>query len=215
MSFLKSLFAKKKPLSTRTLTKPHELQVNDILTFGDSFALPPAIRKQQLEVIKCDTIEFKHQHFAQLIAQGSGEQLVYVSFPDNPQKLIKISLLLTRADVEELFDLDTFSEIFEEPGNVRLTPLNQEHDYADLVADEYIQQDFMTTGYKHTKDYRGQKPPQHNEVEHGREFEYYSLEGAQGKRFVEIYIFENGDTDVYLSCLRPANDIAELWIKEE
>ncbi|WP_369433991.1 hypothetical protein [Psychromonas sp. MME1] len=215
MSFFKSLFAKKQPLPTRTLTVPNELQTHDIFTFGDSFALPQIMRKQQFQVIDCHTIEFKYDHYAQIIAQGSAEELVYVSFPDNPQKLIKVSLLLTRDEVQNLFDLETFAEIFEEPGNVNLMPLTNDHHYADMVADNYIQQNFMITGYKHRKDYRGQKPPQHNEEEHGREFEYYSLEGAHGKRMVEIYIFENGDTDVYLSFLRPANDIAELWIKGE
>ena len=37
MRFLKSLFSKKKPISSRTLTHPNELQVNDIFSFGDSF----------------------------------------------------------------------------------------------------------------------------------------------------------------------------------
>ena len=213
MSFFKSLFAKKQPLPTRTLNTPNELQEHDIFSFGDSFALPASIRKQQLQVIEINTLEFKHQHYAQLITQGSGAQLVYLSFPKNPKQLMKVSLLLTRNDVQGLFDLNDFSEIFEEPGKARLKPLTKKHDYADMVAGEYIQHDFMTTGYKHQKDYRGQTPPQYNEQEHGREFEYYSLEGNNGQRLVEIFIFENGETDVYLSFLRPANDITELWIK--
>lgn len=213
MSFLKSLFAKKKPLTTRTLTTPNELQIDDIFTFADSFSLPNAMRKQQLQVININTIEFKHSHYPQMIAQGSGEQLVYLSFPNNAQKLVKFSLLLTRQDVEALFDLDEFSEIFEAPGNARLKPLTAQHHYADMLASEYIQQDFMTTGYKHQADYRDNTPPQYNEDNHGREFEFYSLVGDQNKRFIDIFIFENGETEVYLSFLRPANEIAELWIK--
>jgi hypothetical protein len=213
MSFFKSLFAGKKNPPTRTLTKPQELQLDDIFTFGDSFALPQAMRKQQLQVIDINTLEFKHKHYAQIVAQGSGQELVYLSFPDNSHKLVKFSLLLTRNDVQALFDLDDFAEIFEEPGNARLTPLSNQHTYADMVAPEYIQQEFMSTGYKHQQDYRGKVPPQYKEEEHGREFEFYSLEGGDGKRSIDIFVFENGDTDVYLSFLRPANDIAELWIK--
>ncbi len=215
MSFLKSLFAKKPAPPTRTLTKPQDLQINDIFTFSDSFALPQAMRKQQLQVIEINTIEFKHQHYAQIVAQGSGQQLVYLSFPNNPKKLIKLSLLLTRNEVQALFDLGDFSEIFEEPGNARLTPLSKQHHYADMVADQYIQQEFMSTGYKHRQDYRGKTPPQYQEDNPGREFEFYSLEGDRGERSIDIFIFENGDTDVYLSFLRSANDIAELWVKGE
>ena len=215
MSFLKSLFAKKQPLTTRTLNTPNELQINDIFTFSDSFALPEVMRKQQLQVIDINTIEFKHGHYAQIVGQGSGTQLIYLSFPANPQKLVKFSLLLTRQDVEALFDLDDFSEIFEAPGNVRLKPLAGNHNYADMLSAEYIQQDFMTTGYIHQQDYRGKTPPQYNEETHGREFEFYSLEGDQGKRFIDIFIYENGETEIYLSFLRPANEIAELWIKGE
>ena len=110
--------------------------------------------------------------------------------------------------------MDDFSEIFEQPGKARLTPLTKNHAYADMVADEYIQQDFMSTGYFHRQDYRNSTPPQFTEGKHGEEFEYYSLQGGQETRFIDIFIFENGDTDVYLSFLRPANEIAELWAKD-
>lgn len=215
MSFLKSLFSKKSPAPTRTLNEPKQLLMGDIFCFGDSFALPEAMRKQQLQVADISTIEFKHQHYVQLIGQGASNKQVYISFPKNPQNQIKCSLLLSREEVEGIFDLDAFSEIFEEPGKARLTPLSEQHNYGDMLASEYIQQDFSTSGYIHEADYRDSKPPQYSDQEHGREFEYYSLTGNQGLRLVEIFIFENGDTDVYLSSLRPANDIAELWIKGE
>ncbi|ABM02052.1 conserved hypothetical protein [Psychromonas ingrahamii 37] len=215
MSFFKSLFAKKQPLPTRSLNHPSELQAGDIFSFGDSFALPKAMRKQQLEVSEINTIEFKHEHYIQVVGRGMHPQPVYISFPKNPQKLIKYSLLLTRKDVGELFDLEDFSNIFEAPGNACLKPVTFEHPYAELVAAQYIQQDFMTTGYFHQEDYRDSTPPQFNEERHGREFEFYSLAGDQEQRFIEIFIFENGDTDVYLSFLRPANEITELWIKGE
>ncbi|HEY7866924.1 MAG TPA: hypothetical protein VIC51_13090 [Psychromonas sp.] len=215
MSFFKSLFAKKQPLPTRTLNHPIELQVGDIFSFGDSFALPQAMRKQQLEVSEINTVELKHEHYAQIVGRGNSPQPVYISFPKNPQKFVKVSLLLTRQDVGDLFDLEDFSEIFEAPGKARLKPLTSEHPYADMLAAEYLQQDFMTTGYFHQQDYRGNTPPQFKEEQHGREFEFYSLAGDQEQRFIDIFIFENGDTDVYLSFLRPANDIVELWIKGE
>ncbi|TEW53899.1 hypothetical protein E2R68_10440 [Psychromonas sp. RZ22] len=215
MRFLKSLFNKKPAAPSRVLNEPKQLLTGDIFCFGDSFALPEAMRKQQLQVNDIITVEFKHEHYIQLIGQGAGDKLVYVSFPRNPKQLIKCSLLLSRSEVEALFDLDDFSEIFEEPGKARLTPLTEQHSYGDMLASEYIQQDFSTSGYIHQADYRDSKPPQYSDQEHGQEFEYYSLSGNQGLRLIEIFIFENGDTDVYLSSLRPANDIAELWIKGE
>jgi len=215
MGFLKSLFSKQAPAPTRTLNEPKQLLTGDIFCFSDSFSLPEMMRKQQLQVIDINTIEFKHEHYTQVIGQGTGHALVYLGFPKNPQNLIKCSLLLTRAEVESLFDMDAFSEIFEEPGQARLKPITTNHIYADMIAEEYIQQDFSTSGYKHEADYRDTKPPQFSDEDHGREFEYYSLEGNQGLRLIEIFIFENGDTDVYLSSLRPAKDIAELWIKGE
>lgn len=215
MRFLKSLFNKQPAAPTRSLDEPKQLLLGDIFCFGDSFALPEAMRKQQLQVSDVSTVEFKHNHYVQLIGQGASDKQVYVSFPKNPQNQIKCSLLLTREEVENLFDLDAFSEIFEEPGKARITPLTDQHNYGDMLASEYIQQDFSTSGYIHEADYRDSKPPQFSDQEHGREFEYYSLTGNQGLRLVEIFIFESGDTDVYLSSLRPAKDIAELWIKGE
>ncbi len=215
MNFFKSLFNKKKTDNIRQLTQPGELQLNDIFTFGDSFALPEIMRKQQLQVLNINNIEFKHQHYAQIVAQGSNTQLIYLSFPNNAQHLMQLSLLLTRDDVEQLFDMQDFSEIFEAPGNVHLRPLLKQHRYADMLSDVYIQQNFMTTGYYHQQDFRNISPPQFTQDEHGREFEYYTLTGGKEQRSIEIFIFENGDTDIYLSFLRPTNDIVELWAKGE
>ena len=215
MRFLKSLFSKQATIPSRVLNQPDQLLIGDIFCFGDSFALPEVMRKQQLQVNDIITIEFKHQHYVQLVTQGSNQKLVYLSFPKNPKNLLQFSLLLSRAEVEALFDMDAFSDIFDAPGNARLTPIAKQHAYADMLAAEYIQQDFSTSGYIHQADYRGSKPPQYSDQEHGQEFEYYSLEGNEGLRKIEIFIFENGDTDVYLSNLRPASDIAELWNKGE
>lgn len=213
MRFLKSLFNKQPEITRPELKEPKQLLQGDIFCFGDSFGLPEAMRKQQLQVSDIHTIEFKHEHYIQLTGQGSGEKLAFISFPKNPQQQIKYSLLLTRTEVEALFDLDEFAEIFEEPGSAKLTPIIKQHNYADMLASEYIQQDFSTSGYLHHADYRDSKPPQYQDQAHGQEFEFYSLEGKEGRRFIDIYIFENGDTDVYLSQLRPASDIAELWNK--
>lgn len=215
MRFLKSLFAKKKLTPSRVLEKPQQLQNGDIFCFSDSFALPEIMRKQQLQVNEVNTVEFSHEYYARLITQGTQNQLVYISFPKNPHHFIKCSLLLNRAEVDMLFDLDEFSDIFDAPGKARLRPLTKDHAYGDILATEYIQQDFETSGYIHQSDYRHSKPPQYTDEEHGREFQYFSLEGDQGLRLIDIFIFENGDTDVYLSSLRPSNDITELWIKGE
>ena len=215
MNFFKSLFNKKPALPTRTLNEPKQLLSGDIFCFGDSFALPDSMRKQQLQVQDITTIEFKHQHYVQLVAQGASDQLVYISFPKNPKNLIKYSLLLSREEVDSLFDLDAFSEIFEAPGKATLIPSSNQHAYGDMLAKEYIQQDFATSGYIHQADYRDTQPPQFDDQQHGQEFEFYSLQGNQGLRSIDIFIFENGNTDIYLSSLRPASDIAELWIKGE
>ena len=215
MSFLSSLFKKKPAVPTRVLNEPKQLLQGDIFCFGDSFALPEAMRKQQLQVTDIITVEFQYEHYIQLTSQGANDKLIYLSFPKNPKNLIKCSLLLSRAEVEALFDLDAFSEIFEAPGKARLVPLTEQHNYGDMLATEYIQQDFETSGYIHQADYRDTQPPQFTDQNHGREFQYFSLEGNKELRSIDIFIFENGDTDVYLSSFRPANDIAELWIKGE
>lgn len=215
MGFFKSLFSKQPVIAARTLDQPKQLLNGDIFCFSDSFALPEVMRKQQLQVHEIITVEFKYGHYIQLIGQGTKDKLVYISFPKNPKNLIKCSLLLTRAELKILFDLDDFSEIFEAPGKARLIPLTKQHAYGDMVAAEYIQQDFSTSGYIHQGDYRDSTPPQFSDQEHGQEFEYYSLEGDSGVRLIEIFIFENGNTDIYLSSLRPTSDIAELWIKGE
>ncbi|MCK5817881.1 MAG: hypothetical protein KAH18_01235 [Psychromonas sp.] len=213
MSFLTSLFSRKKPAPTRRLMQPCELQLNDIFTFSDSFSLPNAMRKQQFQVAEINTIEFKYDHYASIIGRGGSDHQAYLSFPKKLNKQVQLSLLLTRDQVDKLFSLDAFADVFNEPGDARLTPLTESHPYGDMVADEYLQQNFKTSGYLHAQDYRNSEPPQLTDDEHGREFEFYSLTGVQENRSVHIFIFENGDTDVYLSSIRPINEISELWEK--
>ncbi len=213
MNFFKKLFGKPEPAKGRELTHPQQLQVGDLLQIGDSFALPERLRKQQLEVNRINTIEFEFEHYPRFICQGAQAEPVYISLPGDNSNQIKFSLLLNRADVESLFDMDAFAEIFDEPGKARLTPVSESSPFTTMLAKEFVQQDFATAGYFHRQDYRNTKPPQFQEDSQGRQFEYFSLFGEQEQRWIEIFVFENGDTDIYLSLFRPVNDIAELWPK--
>ncbi|RJG40096.1 hypothetical protein [Motilimonas pumila] len=213
MSFLKKLFGKPAEKIGRELSHPQALQVGDLLQMSDSFALPEAFRKQQFELLEVQTQEFEFRQQSRLICRGASQQDVFLLLDEKDRDHVGLSVLLRRADVEALFDMDAFAEIFDEPGSANLTPLTQDSPFGPMIANNYVQQDFATQGYFHDQDYRGQKPPAFTDQAHGRQFEYFALFGEQEMRWLEIYVFENGDTDVYLTLKRPVTDIAELWPK--
>jgi len=213
MNFFKKFFGKPAEKVGRELNRPHQLQIGDLLKMSDSFGLAESFRKQQFEVVEIHTQEFQYRQQAQLICQGAAREPVFILLDDKDKQHITLSVLLRRADVESLFDMDAFAEIFDEPGKARLTPLTQTSQWQAFLANNYVQQDYATIGYYHQQDYRGTKPPAFTDQSHGRQFEYFSLFGENEQRWIEIYVFENGDTDIYLSIKRPITDIAELWPK--
>ncbi|MFO6424336.1 hypothetical protein [Motilimonas sp. KMU-193] len=214
MRFLKQLFAKPADKIGRELSQPYQLQQGDLLKMSDSFGLAESFRNQQLEVVDIHTQEFQYRQQTQLVCQGSQREPVYILLDERNKQKIKLSVLLRRADVESLFDMDAFAEIFEAPGKAKLIPINQTTKWQPLLANNYLQQDYATVGYLHHQDYRGTQPPAYTDQQHGRQFEYFSLFGEQEQRWIEIYVFENGDTDIYLSIEKPISDISELWPKD-
>ncbi|MCE2573508.1 hypothetical protein [Motilimonas eburnea] len=213
MSFFKKLFAKPAAKVGRELTHPYQLQRGDLLKMSDSFGLADFFRNQQFEVTDIQTQEFQYRQQTQLTCQGAQRDPVFILLDEKNKNTIKLTALLKRADVESLFDMDDFAEIFEPPGKAKLTPLSQDTKWQAFLANNYLQQDYATVGYWHDTDYRGTKPPAYTDEQHGRQFEYFSLFGEQEQRWIEIYVFENGDTDIYLSIEKPISDITELWPK--
>lgn len=210
MSFFKKLFGKSedKPVA-RDLNHANKLILGDIIEFSDSFSLPTDIRQQKFEVIGIETFEFEHQHYPRFKLQGNMKGYVWLSLPGHDNNTLHLSVEINREQVSALFDLDQFSDIFEE-GFTQIDSL-QPVNLGDWHAASYIQQDQGSVAYHHRSDLRHGKPSQYDDENAGQQFEFYHLQDDQKQRLVDILVRENGETDVYLTMQLNNDSITAYW----
>lgn len=210
MSFLKNLFKKDKA-EPRSLSHPNELQVKDIIVFSDSFALPEQIRAQQFQVSAINSYEFEHKTTTEWVLEGSSDYQIYLSLDVDDKTYLCLSLKISDSEVEQLFDLDEFSKIFDQPGNAEFDKLTDTPTSQGWTAEAYRQQKFAQMGYFHRKDLRNKKASQYEGEDAGEQFEFYGLIGNDSTYSLHLEVWEDGDTDVFLNCYRPLTDIIDYY----
>lgn len=209
MSFLKSIFKKEQP--QRTITQAKDLMVNDIIVLTDSFALPENLRTQQFQVTAVNSYEFEHKTQTEWVLSGNHNIELYLSLDIDDKTYLKLSLKIEHQDVESLFNLDDFSTIFDEPGNAFLQRLNDNDTTNGWTSDQYQQRIFSQVGYFHRKDHRSEQLSQFEGKDAGEQFELYQLLNQDENCGVELEVWPDGDTDVFLTLYRPTTDIVDMY----
>ncbi|WP_341501889.1 hypothetical protein [Gallaecimonas sp. GXIMD4217] len=190
----------------RQIQRPQELQVGDMIQLTDSFALPGELRGKMLQVTEVNTQEFEREHGPEFILKGDQPGLLYLTLDQDDETWLCFSKRISREQVDALFGLEAFGALFEEPGEAQLEAralpaLDGWH------GDHYVQDAFAQMGYFHRQDYRGGQPPAHEGRDAGEPFEYYGLGSADERYRVEVEVYEDGETDVSLTLVRPLSDI--------
>lgn len=211
MGFLKGLFGKKTP-PPRQLSHPNHLQQGDMISLDDSFALPAQLRGQQLRVEAVNTYEFERKQMTEWVLKGHSNDSLYLSLDEDDETYLGFSLKINRAQVEQLFDLDAFSDIFEEDVQANLqVQATVPEQLEQWLGKQYHQVNFAQFGYFHRQDYRGQRPPQDEDGATGDPFESYQLLDDDENFSIEVEVYEGGETDIMLTLYRPLSDIREYW----
>lgn len=210
MGLFSKLFSKADPKTpARVLNHPSQLNVGDMITLDDSFALPAALRGQSLQVTAISTYEYEHSKQFEWALQGSNSLQLFLSIDDDDQPQLVFSLKLTRADVGELFDLDQFSSLFDEPGQAVLDRKTASEAFEQWSATSYRQCEFAQVGYFHRSDYRTQSIGS----QQGDAFERYGAISDDERHGIEAEVYQDGETEVMLTLYRPISDIREYWPK--
>ncbi len=210
MSFLKNIFKKDQP-KPRQLNHPQHLHVKDIIVFSDSFALPAQLRAQQYEVTAINTYEFEHKLVTEWVLKGNQQELLYLSLDIDDNTYLKLSLKLDDSEVEQLFDLNHFAEIFDEPGQAFLDRKQDTINSEGWTCEQYKQTHFAQLGYFHRSDHRIVKPSQYEGKNAGEQFEFYSLVGSNDQYSLDLEVWSDGDTDVFVNLFRPLTDIIDYF----
>lgn len=206
---LRSLFGGKKAVP-RQLDHASQLQVGDLLLWTDSFGVPPDIRGQKFEVKAVNTYHFQHQASYEFsLLSANGQQYFLAITRDDAEESLSLCRSISRAQVEDCFDLNQFAQIFDGQGQARLQ--TQETSPASLegwLAATYALEVFAEKAYYHQGDYRQRHLPSDDDT--AEALDYYYLSGQPKGYGLEAEVY-NHATEIYLSLHRPLSDIKELW----
>jgi hypothetical protein len=210
MSFFKKIF-NKSSTEIRKLTNVNQLLVGDIIVLTDSFALPESLRGQEFQVKDVNSYEYEHTVQTEWALIGTNNLEIFLSLEVDDVTELKLSLKIQEEDVETLFDLERFSEIFDEPGEAFLDK-QQDTDITLLWSSEQYQQSvFGKVGFFHRKDHRSENLSAYEGKDSGEEFELYSLYNEDQSKGVDVEVWQDGDTEVCLTLFRPLSDIVDMY----
>jgi len=209
MSFFKRIFNKEE--KQRCLTDSKDLKIKDIIVLTDSFALPEALRKQQFQVNAINCYEFETNTQTEWVLIGNDDIELYLTLDEDDKTYLKFSLKITNSEVETLFDLDDFSSIFDEPGNAFLDKKSDNPLTTGWTSSQYQQKIYSQVGYFHRKDNRSEQLSTYEGNDAGEQFELYALFDQDQSRGIDIEVWQDGDTDVFLTLYRPTSDIVDMF----
>ena len=209
MSFLKRLF--KKQDDERQVNSADELKIKDIIVLTDSFALPEALRTQQFQVSAINCYEFENETQTEWVLQGDNNLELFLTIEKDDQTFLKFALKIQHEDIESLFDLDEFATIFDEPGEAFLERESDSSLTSGWSSQQYQQQVFSKVGYFHRKDNRTESLSAYEGNESGEQFELYTLIDEEQSRGIDIEVWQDGDTDLFITLYRPTSDIVDIF----
>lgn len=194
------------PQAARTLAAPDQLMTGDVIKF--QFMAQPELSGKQFEVAAITTYDFEHGAYAQFALKGETSELMFLSVHERKgETYLAISKKITREDVEGLFDLDLFAEVFEE-GPLTI-PATSYEPLKTWQASGYFKDIDCQRGYRHIGDYRHESLPEFEEDAEG--IDYYRLLDKSEKHAIEIEVGDHDDSDVYITVYQPVSVIAEMW----
>jgi hypothetical protein len=209
MSFLKRLF--KKQEDERQVNSADELKIKDIIVLTDSFALPEALRTQQFQVSAINCYEFESNTQTEWVLQGENNLELYLTIEKDDQTYLKFALKIQHEDIESLFDLDEFATVFDEPGEAFLERKSDSSLTSGWSSAQYQQNVFSKVGYFHRKDNRSESLSTYEGSEAGEQFELYNLLDEEQSRGIDIEVWQDGDTDLFITLYRPTSDIVDIF----
>lgn len=211
MSFFKNVFNKNNKPEQRKLTEVNQLLVGDIIVLTDSFALPETLRNQQLQVTAVNSYEYEQSTHSEWTLQGNNELLLFLTLEVDDSTELKFALKIEHEEVETLFNLDSFSQIFDEPGEAFLERQADNNLTTSWSSEQYQQSVFAKVGYFHRKDHRSENLSAYEGKDSGEQFELYTLYNEDQSKGIDIEVWQDGDTDVFLTLYRPLTDIIDMY----
>ena len=200
-------FFKDKP-EIRTLEKPQELQIGDIVSFKDLPPIPPDMQGQDFEVTKITGCEYRSGFTTDFIIKSAEGLVVALSIEsDNGDDQLVLSRVINRKIVLSLFGEDNFSQLWDDE-HIELITQAELPELAGWYTESYQQQVCEQEGFFYEQDTRKDV-----NADDGLEFRYHECLSSDEQFGLTVEVYEDGDTEVSLQVYTPISMIQDMWFK--
>ncbi len=205
---------KKKQQPVRKLDHPSQLEPGDMLVMDNAFVLPAVLRSQNFIVEAINGYQFQYGEEGSFRLRGDSDTPVFFSINSEDGKQVAcFSLMIEREHVEQLFSLDAFAQIFDSEEMTELQTKVEPDAFENWLAPSYKQSGEPIIAYYYERDIRKKKPTKFEEDD-AEPVQLFNLVSNDGKKAIDIEVWEDGETDVLLTIYRPLSDIKDLFPKE-
>ncbi len=179
---------------------PGHLRKGDFVEFG--FLPVPELSNRRFQVRAVNDVEYGHgtEHSLTLHDGTTTIGMSGESGDQGPE--LVLSRLLSRAEVLQIFDADTFGAVFEEGISAPLSLIARPDALAPWLDDK---------GYQENVDAVQARFREDGSLSWAK-FDFYELEGLSDARFrVEIEVYDGGETEVYACRSFRPDAVEKYW----
>ncbi len=203
----KNLFSKKSA-DTRVLDNPGQLMVGDIISLKYRESLPESLRERQFEVVKVGAYEYASGINKEVVLKGEENQVYFMSVEnDDGEDSLCFSNKISRQQTLTLFSEDAFSQLWSEDW-IELTIAENIDSLAGWYTSQYAQTIKEQEAYFYDRDCQDEDL---SLAEDGDELRYHECEGTDDRFGINVEIWGDGSTDVFLQVYCSIDVIEEMW----
>lgn len=205
-------FKKEKPKPARSLDHPRDLRQGDLLTLKDRSVVPDELQGTTLTVEKVQAYQYSDGLAPEFVLRlPTGQTYTAMCVEEEDGEFIVLSKALSRRDVEALFDSDEFGALFgEEFPEIRVNQDAVDETLRPWLGESYVQSIKGATGYFYSEDRRSVGASTYAD-DGAEEVRFHECDGVPDQFSLNVEVWEDGETDVFVQVSLPLNVIAEMW----
>ncbi len=203
-------FFKKKKAPARRLEHPKDLKAGDIITLKPRSVLPTSIEGATLTVKAVTTYEYSDGLLPEFTLESQEGKIYSMSYESEDEgDTLCFSRKLKHDEITALFDEEQLGELWgEDLGDLEVN--DAEAELQSWLPDSYRQTIKDATAYFYNEDRRDKESSQYVD-DNSQELRYHECEGSPDQFSLNIEIWEDGDTDIFVQVTVPVDVIEEMW----
>jgi len=210
-------FKKKSKVSARNLNHFSELKSKDLVTFKDRSILPLELQGQSFTVERVQSYQYDDGVSPEFVLQHPAGNVFTVMCSDLEEgETLTIAKKLPHEIVDALFSMPELESIFSDDVSTTLA-VQQENipkDFEGWLPERYMRTIYNAVGFFYKDDRRSQGVSDY--VGDGsEELRYHECTGTPDHFSLNIEIWEDGSTDIFVQITVPQNVISEMWPNEQ